>query len=296
VYLQDISRIPLLTREEERDLARQIADVRQKLLREPHRDALQQQYERLLCRLAEHNLRLVVSIAKRYRGRGLSFLDLIQEGNVGLLRAAARFDHRRGCVFSTYAVWWIREAIQRAITNHSTEVRLPRTQRTVVKRLDEASQSLAHLAQRSPTLEELAAKTRISPQAACRLLRIARRTTPLDTPGSDHTEDLRESLVDHNPGNWNLERLWGDLRQQLLGILESLSEREREILELRFGLTDGHYRTLEEVGRILSVSRETVRQMEKRAVRKLQQPGRKRRLLKLIEDEFEELPLRLDTA
>jgi RNA polymerase primary sigma factor len=277
-------------------LTARISELREKLAREPHRDGLRREYKRLLCQLAEHNLRLVVSIAKRYRGRGVSFLDLIQEGNVGLLRAADRFDHRRGCAFSTYAVWWIREAIQRAIADHATDVRLPRTQRSVAKRLDDASQSLAHVVQRNPTLEESAAKAAISPQVACRLLRITRRTTPLDTPGSDHTDDLRETLVDHSSGAWRLERLWDDLRRQLLGILESLPEREREILQLRFGLTDGHHRTLEEVGRILSVSRETVRQLEKRAVRKLQQPGKKRRLLKLIEDEFEELPLRLDTA
>ncbi|MFV1964919.1 MAG: RNA polymerase sigma factor RpoD/SigA [Pirellulaceae bacterium] len=264
--------------------------------RSKHLHDLQQHYERDIRLLTEHNLRLVVTTAKRFRGRGLSFLDLIQEGNMGLLRAADRFDYRRGCTFSTYAVWWIREAIQRAISNQSTQVRLPRSQRSVVKRLDKASQCLAHRSQRQPTLEDLAAKTSVSPQAACQLMQVARRMTPLDAPGGEHSDDLRECLVDQNPRAVILERLWKDLRQRLLGMMESLSEREQTVLQLRFGLADGHHKTLAEVGHILSVSRETVRQVEKRAVRKLQRPGEKRRILELIEDEFEELPLHLDSA
>ncbi len=240
---------------------------------------LQRDYDDAKRHLSAGNLRLVVSIAKRYRNRGLSFLDLIQEGNTGLMRAVDKFEHLRGYKFSTYATWWIRQAITRAIADQSRTIRVPIHMIETMKRVHHLTRQLYAETGREPTPEEIAAAAGLSLEETLGVLKVARNPLSLDQPVGEHDDnffgDLLQDPTDDDPlRDLNQE----NLRSRLSEVLESLNYREREILRLRYGLADGYTYTLEEVGDIFSVTRERVRQIEAKAVRKLQHPARRKTL------------------
>jgi RNA polymerase primary sigma factor len=236
-------------------------------------------YEQAKRALAAGNLRLVVSIARRYRGRGLSFLDLIQEGNAGLMRAVDKYEYRRGFKFSTYATWWIRQAITRAIDDHSRTIRIPVHTIETMSRVREASNKLRQDKGRAPTLEETARAANISLEEAQRLAKVGSEPISLDqTRGEDTDRDFADYIEDHTVESPIDIASRGMLKTEMERVLRTLSSREREIIKLRYGLTTGYHHTLEEVGRIFNVSRERVRQLEARAVRKLRDPHRRKRL------------------
>jgi RNA polymerase primary sigma factor len=263
IYLQQIGRIKLLNSEQELDVARRIAEGD----------------ERAKAQLVNANLRLVVSIAKKYIGRGLSFLDLIQEGNLGLIRAAEKFDYKRGFKFSTYATWWIQQSITRGIADKSRTIRLPVHMIETIGRVKKATRDLNHELGRTPRREELAARLDISLSKLRLVLKATQGTISLETPVNtkDETSKLSDFLIDENHESPDVRVAQDNLTSEVEKVLSSLRPRERDVLKLRFGLMDGNKRTLEEIGQLFGVSRERVRQIETRAINKLRKLCRSNR-------------------
>ncbi len=263
VYLKEIGRIPLLTPEEEIELAIRIADGDEEAKK----------------KLAESNLRLVVSIAKRYVGRGMQFLDLIQEGNLGLIKAVDKFDYTKGFKFSTYATWWIRQAITRAIADQARTIRIPVHMVETINKVKKTNSQLLHKNGRDPTPEEIAAEIDMPVEKVREILRVAQEPVSLETPiGEEEDSHLGDFIPDDDalaPADAASQLL---LKEQLSEVLTTLTEREAKVLSLRFGLEDGHPRTLEEVGKEFNVTRERIRQIEAKALRKLRHPSRSKKL------------------
>ena len=269
MYLKEIGKVPLLSADEEVILAKRIQDG----------DAEAKQ------RLEEANLRLVVSIAKRYVGRGMQFLDLIQEGNLGLIKAAEKFDYEKGFKFSTYATWWIRQAITRAIADQARTIRVPVHMVENINKLTRAKRELVQKYGREPSPEELAEYMEISVERVMEIQKISQEPVSLETPVGEEDDSHLGDFVqdDHMPVPEDMATQQA-LKAQIAEALGTLSERERKVLELRFGLLDGKTRTLEEVGAEFKVTRERIRQIEAKALRKLRQPSRSRRLRDYLED------------
>ena len=263
MYLREIGKIPLLTFDEELDLAKRIL--------EGDEEAKQ--------KLAESNLRLVVSIAKKYVGRGMLFLDLIQEGNMGLIKAVEKFDYTKGFKFSTYATWWIRQAITRAIADQARTIRIPVHMVETINKLIRTSRNLLQQMGREPTPEEIAKEMEIPVEKVVEIQKIAQDPVSLETPiGEEEDSHLGDFIQDDNvpvPAEAAASTL---LKEQLVEVLGTLTEREQKVLRLRFGMDDGRARTLEEVGREFNVTRERIRQIEAKALRKLRHPSRSRKL------------------
>lgn len=263
VYLKEIGRVPLLTPEEEIELAIRISEG----------DEAAKQM------LAESNLRLVVSIAKRYVGRGMQFLDLIQEGNLGLIKAVDKFDFTKGFKFSTYATWWIRQAITRAIADQARTIRIPVHMVETINKVKKTSSLLLHKNGRDPTAEEIANELDMPVEKVREILRVAQEPVSLETPiGEEEDSHLGDFIPDDDalaPADAASMLL---LKEQLADVLKTLTPREEKVLSLRFGLEDGHPRTLEEVGKEFNVTRERIRQIEAKALRKLRHPSRSKKL------------------
>jgi len=288
-YLREIGRIPLLTREEEIVLARALArgEAARALVEQfpegsPRRAALQREVlegEQARHRLIEANLRLVVSIAKKYLGRGLSLLDLIQEGNCGLMRAVEKFDPTRGYKMSTYATWWIRQAVSRAVADQARTIRLPVHMVDSVNRVTRTSRRLLVEFGREPSLEEIGEELGLPPERVASILKAAQEAISLETPvGEDDETRIADFIEDRTTPATVEAAMFGVLKDQLGEVLSSLAPRERRVLELRYGLLDGRARTLEEVGREFRVTRERIRQIEAKAIRKLRHPSRSKKL------------------
>ncbi len=266
MYLKEIGKVPLLTAEEEIELSKQM---------EEGGTAGKQARQRL----AEANLRLVVSIAKRYVGRGMLFLDLIQEGNLGLIKAVEKYDYRKGFKFSTYATWWIRQAITRAIADQARTIRIPVHMVETINRLIRIQRQLLQELGREPTPEEIAAAMDIPVEKVREIQKVSQEPVSLETPiGEEEDSHLGDFIQDENVQVPAEAAAYTLLREQLNEVLDTLTERERQVLRLRFGLDDGRARTLEEVGREFHVTRERIRQIEAKALRKLRQPSRSRKL------------------
>ena len=263
MYLKEIGKVPLLSADEEVELAKRMA--------EGDEDAKK--------RLAEANLRLVVSIAKRYVGRGMLFLDLIQEGNLGLIKAVEKFDYHKGFKFSTYATWWIRQAITRAIADQARTIRIPVHMVETINKLIRVSRQLLQELGREPTPEEIAAELDMPVERVREILKISQEPVSLETPiGEEEDSHLGDFIQDDNvpvPAEAAAQTL---LKEQLDEVLDTLTEREQKVLRLRFGMDDGRARTLEEVGKEFDVTRERIRQIETKALRKLRHPSRSRKL------------------
>ncbi|HEY9720422.1 MAG TPA: RNA polymerase sigma factor RpoD [Oscillatoriaceae cyanobacterium] len=267
LYLREIGRIPLLKAAQETALARAVA-------------AGGPEGEAAKCKLIEANLRLVVSIAKKFMGRGLSFLDLIQEGNLGLIRAIEKFDPEKGYKLSTYATWWIRQAITRAISDQARTIRIPVHMIETLNRLKRTTRVLAQELGRKPTEEEIASSMEISVDKLQELIKVAQEPVSLETPiGKEEDSRLGDQIESQDTDTPILTVTHELLREDIFDALNTLSEREREVLKLRFGLEDGRQRTLEEVGEHFGVTRERIRQIEAKALRKLRHPSRNRRLV-----------------
>ncbi len=267
-YLKEIGKIPLLTPEEEAELAQRI-------------EAGDEQAKK---RLAEGNLRLVVSIAKRYTGHGLQLLDLIQEGNIGLMKAVEKFDYRRGFKFSTYATWWIRQSMTRSIADQSRTIRIPVHMVENINRLTRAARALTQELEREPTAAELAERLGITEERVYEIQKFAMEPVSLETPvGDEEDTHLGDFIKDEQGSVPADEAAMTVLREQLGEVLKTLSPREQQVIRLRFGLDDGHVRTLEEVGQRFNVTRERIRQIEGKALRKLRHPSRSRRLKDFLE-------------
>lgn len=263
IYLKEIGRVPLLTAEEEIELAERMAQGDIKARK----------------RLAEANLRLVVSIAKRYVGRGMQFLDLIQEGNLGLIKAVEKFDHTKGFKFSTYATWWIRQAITRAIADQARTIRIPVHMVETITKVKKASSQLLHQNGHDPSPEEIAEFTEMPVERVREIMRIAQDPVSLETPiGEEEDSHLGDFIPDDDaPAPAEAASLIL-LKEQLGEVLSTLTEREEKVLRLRFGLEDGRSRTLEEVGKEFNVTRERIRQIEAKALRKLRHPSRSKKV------------------
>ena len=267
-YLKEIGQVPLLSAEEEQTLARAAragdADARR--------------------RLSEANLRLVVSVAKRYAGRGLPFLDLIQEGNLGLMKAAEKFEPDRGFKFSTYATWWIRQAITRAIADQGRTIRIPVHLVEHINRVRKTAGELLRKNGREPTAEEIAVRLEMEPDRVRELLQLAQEPVSLETPvGEEEDAHLEDFIQDEEAGIPVDEAGRQLLRRELMNVLKSLTPREERVITLRFGLDDGRPRTLEELGKEFNVTRERIRQIEAKALRKLRHPSRAKRLRDYLE-------------
>ncbi len=279
MYLREIGRVPLLTAEEEVRLAQIMERGKAEQLKAvPVRRSILEG-EEAQRRLTEANLRLVVSVAKKYIGRGMNLLDLIQEGNIGLIRAVEKFDYTKGYKFSTYATWWIRQAITRAIADQARTIRIPVHMVETINRLIRISRRLLQDLGREPTSEEIAEQMEISPEKVREIIKVSQEPVSLETPiGEEDDSHLGDFLEDHTalaPADAASHQL---LKEQVEDVLDSLTERERKVLQLRFGLDDGRSRTLEEVGKEFHVTRERIRQIEAKALRKLRHPSRSRKL------------------
>ena len=263
MYLKEIGKVPLLTADEEVELAKR----------------MEQGDEEAKKRLAEANLRLVVSIAKRYVGRGMLFLDLIQEGNLGLIKAVEKFDYTKGYKFSTYATWWIRQAITRAIADQARTIRIPVHMVETINKLIRVSRQLLQELGREPTPEEIAEEMNLPVERVREILKISQEPVSLETPiGEEEDSHLGDFIQDDNVPVPADAAAFTLLKEQLVEVLGTLTDREQKVLRLRFGLDDGRARTLEEVGREFNVTRERIRQIEAKALRKLRHPSRSRKL------------------
>ncbi len=284
MYLREIGRVPLLTAEEEIALAKRMERGRLELQNVYCNRRVVEDGEEAQRKLTEANLRLVVSVAKKYIGRGMSLLDLIQEGNIGLIRAVEKFDYRKGFKFSTYATWWIRQAITRAIADQARTIRIPVHMVETINRLIRISRRLLQELGREPTSEEIALEMQITPEKVREIIKVSQEPVSLETPiGEEEDSHLGDFIEDHSalaPAEAASHQL---LKEQVEVVLGGLSERERKVLQLRFGLDDGRSRTLEEVGREFKVTRERIRQIEAKALRKLRHPSRSRKLKDYLE-------------
>ena len=268
MYLKEIGRVNLLSAGEEVKLALRI----------------EQGDEEAKRSLAEANLRLVVSIAKRYVGRGMLFLDLIQEGNMGLIKAVEKFDHRKGFKFSTYATWWIRQAITRAIADQARTIRIPVHMVETINKLVRVQRQLLQDLGREPTPEEIGEDMDLTPEKVREILKIAQEPVSLETPiGEEDDSHLGDFIEDHEATSPSEHAAYELLKEQLEDVLDTLTDREENVLRLRFGLDDGRTRTLEEVGKVFGVTRERIRQIEAKALRKLRHPSRSKRLKDFLE-------------
>ena len=272
MYLKEIGKIPLLSVEDEMVLARKISDPDENLKKEAAK------------KMAESNLRLVVSIAKRYMGRGMQLLDLIQEGNLGLLRAVEKFDYQKGFKFSTYATWWIRQAITRSIADQARTIRIPVHMVETINRLIKTQRKLVQELGREPKPEEVAKVMNLSVSKVREIMNFALEPVSMETPiGDEEDSHLGDFLQDFNakvPVNFAMDVL---LHEQLMEVIKSLTEREQKVIILRFGLEDGKPRTLEEVGKVFGITRERIRQIEAKSLRKLRNPSRSKRLKDFLE-------------
>ena len=263
MYLKEIGKVPLLTSEEEVELAKRMSEGDEEAKK----------------RLAEANLRLVVSIAKRYVGRGMLFLDLIQEGNLGLIKAVEKFDYRKGYKFSTYATWWIRQAITRAIADQARTIRIPVHMVETINKLIRVSRQLLQEYGREPQPEEIAEEMGIPEDKVREIIKIAQEPVSLETPiGEEEDSHLGDFIADDDTPAPAEAAAFTLLKEQLMSVLSTLTPREEMVLKLRFGLEDGRARTLEEVGKEFKVTRERIRQIEAKALRKLRHPSRSRKL------------------
>ncbi len=263
MYLKEIGKVPLLTPEEELDLAKRMSEGNEEAKR----------------RMTEANLRLVVSIAKRYVGRGMLFLDLIQEGNLGLIKAVEKFDYTKGYKFSTYATWWIRQAITRAIADQARTIRIPVHMVETINKTIRVSRQLLQELGHDPSAEEIAAEMDMPVEKVRDILKIAQEPVSLETPiGEEEDSHLGDFIPDEDASEPSEAASFSLLREQLEEVLETLAPREKKVLELRFGIVDGRTRTLEEVGKEFNVTRERIRQIEAKALRKLRHPSRSKKL------------------
>ncbi|WP_108670927.1 RNA polymerase sigma factor RpoD [Peribacillus acanthi] len=268
MYLKEIGRVDLLSGEMEIQLAKRIEEGDEEAKR----------------RLAEANLRLVVSIAKRYVGRGMLFLDLIQEGNMGLIKAVEKFDYRKGYKFSTYATWWIRQAITRAIADQARTIRIPVHMVETINKLIRVQRQLLQDLGREPSPEEIAEDMDLTPDKVREILKIAQEPVSLETPiGEEDDSHLGDFIEDQDATSPSEHAAYELLKEQLEDVLDTLTDREENVLRLRFGLDDGRTRTLEEVGKVFGVTRERIRQIEAKALRKLRHPSRSKRLKDFLE-------------
>ncbi|MFQ3542746.1 RNA polymerase sigma factor RpoD [Halobacillus rhizosphaerae] len=268
MYLKEIGRVNLLAAKDEISLAQRIENGDEEAKRD----------------LAEANLRLVVSIAKRYVGRGMLFLDLIQEGNMGLIKAVEKFDYRKGYKFSTYATWWIRQAITRAIADQARTIRIPVHMVETINKLIRVQRQLLQDLGREPTPEEIAQDMELTPDKVREILKIAQEPVSLETPiGEEDDSHLGDFIEDQEATSPSDHAAYELLKEQLEDVLDTLTDREENVLRLRFGLDDGRTRTLEEVGKVFGVTRERIRQIEAKALRKLRHPSRSKRLKDFME-------------
>jgi RNA polymerase primary sigma factor len=268
MYLKEIGRVNLLSAKDEISLAQRIESGDEEAKRD----------------LAEANLRLVVSIAKRYVGRGMLFLDLIQEGNMGLIKAVEKFDYRKGYKFSTYATWWIRQAITRAIADQARTIRIPVHMVETINKLIRVQRQLLQDLGREPTPEEIAQDMDLTPDKVREILKIAQEPVSLETPiGEEDDSHLGDFIEDQEATSPSDHAAYELLKEQLEDVLDTLTDREENVLRLRFGLDDGRTRTLEEVGKVFGVTRERIRQIEAKALRKLRHPSRSKRLKDFME-------------
>ena len=271
LYLREIGRIKLLSASEEVELAKIILEGGAKGIRAKKK-------------LVQANLRLVVSIAKKYVGRGMLFLDLIQEGNLGLIRAAEKFDHERGFKFSTYATWWIRQAITRAIADQARTIRIPVHMVETINKLKKVTRKLAQDLSRKPTEEELAYEMNVSITKLREIIKIAQEPLSLETPIGKEEDSRLGDFIEDKDADAPVKMVASELlKEDLQEVMKQLSPRERDVLRLRFGMDDGRQRTLEEVGQLFGVTRERIRQIEAKALRKLRHPNRRKRLEEYVE-------------